>query len=310
MLKIINIIFLGLVLVFMTLFAAFHEDGIIFNNLIYYKELIQRKMTHEKPINRPKCIACEEKNQLQKNPARIAPFIVDYVFGGKIYPCNAVYCKICSMVFFDIAYNDKHMKLLYSDYRSKAYAFFREKYEPGYSNLNSTLVNTIHNDQHINILNLLSTYAPNNKITRILDYGGDRGQVIPPSLKGEKFVYELSGVDAEEGIKKINKLESKYYDFIMCTHVLEHLRQPIESLYEIKNALTDDGIIYIEVPLQLDELNNSQSKTIFMHEHINFFNPKSLKSLLELAGFETIFVGEIAINNFGNVVSALAKKRP
>jgi SAM-dependent methyltransferase len=213
------------------------------------------------------------------------------------------------MVFFDIAYTDKQMKLLYSDYRSRAYAFFREKYEAGYSNLNNHLVNSVHNGQHINILNLLSTYAPNTKFTRILDYGGDRGQLIPPSLKGEKFVYELSGVDTEEGVKKINKINNKYYDFIMCTHVLEHLINPIEVLYEIKNALTDDGIIYIEVPLQLNELNNSQSETHFMHEHINFFNPKSMKSLLELAGFETIFIGEIAINNFGTVVSALAKKR-
>jgi len=46
-----------------------------------------------------------------------------------------------------------------------------------------------------------------------------------------------------------------------------------------------------------------------VYKYINFFNPKSMKSLLELDGFKTIFVGEIAINNFETVVSALAKKR-
>ena len=42
--------------------------------------------------------------------------------------------------------------------------------------------------------------------------------------------------------------ENKKYDFIIITHVIEHLNNPVKTIKNIKKFLSNDGFVFAEVP--------------------------------------------------------------
>jgi len=51
------------------------------------------------------------------------------------------------------------------------------------------------------------------------------------------------------------------FDLIMLKHVLEHLDNPIEQLVSVRDHLTKDGHLFIEVPEIVAEISRSQTPT-------------------------------------------------
>ena len=72
---------------------------------------------------------------------------------------------------------------------------------------------------------------------------------------------------------------------IICSHVLEHLVDPTEVVRSLADYLLDDGIIYVEVPLEIWDCIPLPVEPV---THINFFSPESLRILLEVSGLEVI----------------------
>lgn len=84
---------------------------------------------------------------------------------------------------------------------------------------------------------VLSGFTSVGDAKLLLDYGGDCGQFIPKFLSlSEKFVFDLSDSKAVDGVTKLNSIEGRKFDFIMCCHVLEHTNQPFEELSGLKNT--------------------------------------------------------------------------
>ncbi len=78
----------------------------------------------------------------------------------------------------------------------------------------------------------------------------------------------------------------KKFDVVIMSHVLEHLincRLVISSLREL---LTEDGIIFIEVPNCEDVVELEHS--IFTQPHLHHFTEKSLEFLFKSCGYEII----------------------
>jgi len=73
-------------------------------------------------------------------------------------------------------------------------------------------------------------------------------------------------------ISEIKNLNS-YFDFIIISHVIEHLPNPNYFLNKIKFSLKKNGLIFIEVPCK-DYLFKS-----FDEPHLLFFDKKSIKKL-------------------------------
>jgi len=133
-------------------------------------------------------------------------------------------------------------------------------------------------------------------------------------------------------IQQSSLLQQQQFDFIYFCHTLEHLSDPYCSLIDLKEILTDGGYLYIEVPSEFPKfvyhLNNSIYRHylkwltrnslcfkfvdlvsllfrlklnwpippfgfIKLHEHINFFTPESLTTILHRAGYEVIDIVEI-----------------
>lgn len=91
-----------------------------------------------------------------------------------------------------------------------------------------------------------------------------------PELPGKvTFVEKLSQVP-----------KSPKFDFIHNSHVLEHVNQPVKMLVSLKQYLTANGFMYVEVPYIF---GGYVSPILFPHLHA--FNEQSLTRAVEEAGF-------------------------
>jgi SAM-dependent methyltransferase len=74
------------------------------------------------------------------------------------------------------------------------------------------------------------------------------------------------------------------FDAIICMNVLAHVDDPLSFLVGCKEKLTEQGVILIQ-PSQVRMFENSEFDTIY-HEHISFFNTRSISCLAERAGLK------------------------
>ena len=106
---------------------------------------------------------------------------------------------------------------------------------------------------------------------------------LDPSEKCIQISRDKLGVRVLEGFFSVELLKKENkFDVIILSHVVEHLVFPEEIIGHLSELLTDDGIIYIEVP-NLMRPNNT--KCYFGFEHVNFFSPQSLTNLATQNGF-------------------------
>ena len=141
-----------------------------------------------------------------------------------------------------------------------------------------------------------------------------------------RVVVELSGQPLLPGVERVPSLESlsERPDLVVVAHVLEHLGDPRALLTEIHRTLDSSGLLYVEVPLERPRVRGWHRSRPYAgwvrgvtgrrwsfipvdfasgvsrqlgwkiprlgvvkeSEHINFFTPASLASLLEACGFE------------------------
>ena len=95
------------------------------------------------------------------------------------------------------------------------------------------------------------------------------------------------------------------FNLIVCSHIIEHALTPEKIIAECKNRLTDDGLIYIEVPDAAQYgVNVSAPFADFYFEHINHFDPVHLDMLLKINGMEPLEHGCKRIEASGGLTVA------
>jgi SAM-dependent methyltransferase len=99
---------------------------------------------------------------------------------------------------------------------------------------------------------------------------------------GEQVV---ANVDATELLKNIDQ----FYDLIVISHVLEHLRNPVEVLKALRNSMKADGTLLVVVP-NLDSAPKAFLRKYWGYwqvpVHLTHFNTDSLIYLIENCGFQ------------------------
>jgi hypothetical protein len=262
------------------------------------------------------CICCGSR-ELKKSPAILMPFVAHRVFdwkpveitddwglntiknGWAYTVCNSVQCNDCNMIFLDIRFSDSEMAALYNGYREQQYTELREKYEPGYKERNSAL--DYGSDYIADIELFLSQYLsfPIN----VLDWGGDTGKNTPFKSKCNLFhIYDISNKPVIEGAKKVDKstADKNKYDLVVCSNVLEHVPYPTELILDIKTVMSEDTLLYLEIPLEdiirtAETEINLHEKKKHWHEHINFYTEKSIHSMLKICGLDIIDLQQLQI---------------
>ena len=140
-----------------------------------------------------------------------------------------------------------------------------------------------------------SSSVTSNQNFKMLDYGGYNGflpYAFSQRRKIDSYVADLDkkGLKMAEflGAKTIDlskdKIIEKNFDLITVVHVLEHLDTPVKQLRELKESLSNSGVMYIEVPnLYGFPLADESHKIAFTHY--------SLIKLLKDIGFKVLNFG-------------------
>ncbi|MFG5101130.1 class I SAM-dependent methyltransferase [Campylobacter lari] len=163
----------------------------------------------------------------------------------------------------------------------------------------------------------------------VLDFGSGHGQFL---IMIKNIVKRCCGIEIEEQVKNIykeNQIELfasisdlqktgrflNGFDIVTSAHVMEHLRDPISVLRELKELIKDNGKIIIEVPNANDALltiyqSNAFQNFSYQAGHLFLFNPNTLKILGEKAGLKVDFIKCIQRYPLSNTLYWLANGLP
>lgn len=236
-----------------------------------------------------------------------APVEIDASWGlrtikpGMAYSiCNSLTCTDCNFLFLDIRFSEQELTRLYRGYRDEEYTALRELYEPGYRERNTFL-----NASADYVVEIESFLTPHLTFPiRLLDWGGDTGKNTPFKSNNSLFhIYDISNKSTVDGAQAVS-LETAagtFYDLIVCGQVLEHVPYPAEMILDLRRAMTQDTLLYIEVPNEQLLRDNPECKSLHLkkkhwHEHINFFTRDALLALLSRCSLTLVDMRQSDIN--------------
>ncbi len=125
---------------------------------------------------------------------------------------------------------------------------------------------------------------------RILEYGCGVGQNI--YLSEGAIGYDISSYALEfcrsKGIATVgdlDKIEDGSLDIILCSHVLEHVDRPFDTLREMGRKLKKGGRVVLVLPL---EAQGRSSFDLDTHQHLYAWTFRTINNLLCKTGFRPV----------------------
>jgi hypothetical protein len=255
-----------------------------------------------------KCICCASTN-LEKYPAFLTPFLAHRLFGREDkLKCNTLLCNDCGCVFQDWRYTDAEMHTLYDNYRDAEYIRTRAHYEKGYAAVDKWFEKPVpYMSQIEELLTPFLTFP-----FTILDWGGDDGHNAPFAQERLLLdVYDIGNRPVIPGAVKVDFPDARCYDLIICSNLLEHVPYPAETLWEIKQSMNSETVLYIEIPFEPAMCHVKEfCETGIWHEHVNMFSSNSITKLLQMCNLKVLATRNILakISIYGSVQILLACK--
>lgn len=198
---------------------------------------------------------------------------------------------------YNTFYNQEYRKL-YTGNKSPNSDFFNNQYRTG--------------RQIFNFLNSNGVLSkPLGEITvleigcgagGILQYFREKGCTVNGVDLGEEYIeFGRSQYDLDIDIGNITDISTENsVDLIIYSHVLEHVLTPVTEIQHIHRVLSDDGIVYIELPGVKNLRNNYDLDFLkyLQNAHAYHFSLTTLNNLLKINGFELIVGNEIIYSIF------------
>jgi ubiquinone/menaquinone biosynthesis C-methylase UbiE len=213
-------------------------------------------------------------------------------------------CSDCGLIFLDAIFSDLEIEKIYSYYSNCRQDF-----------------NAI---TEIRYKELLKKFEKVRSTNNILDVGCGIGHFLNvASLAGwNAYGTEISdeacriagqkNKNVHYGELKNIKFQDNHFDVITLFEVLEHVADPSALLQECRRVLRTGGVIYGTTPNynSLDRFLAGDKWKVYHPEHLSYFDIKSLRFLMEKAGFKirSLETKNIAVSGiFGTLL--LNKKR-
>jgi hypothetical protein len=123
---------------------------------------------------------------------------------------------------------------------------------------------------------------------KILDYGGKFGGLLKYFVGDQLDCYLIDyNIEVESGIKRLGSTFNEMppdmlFNVIICSHVLEHVVDPIDTLKQFLPFLKSNGMVYVEVPSQIWQGIPIRSDPV---THVNFFSKDSFRTAILRSGF-------------------------
>jgi len=124
-------------------------------------------------------------------------------------------------------------------------------------------------------------------VKHLSDHGfeADGIDIEPNCVEYAKNTLSLKNI-YHSSLEQFNKADKKYNAIVSCD-VLEHCKNPMAFIESCKGLLKKDGLLYLQVPNVIG-FRIPYGYSLGLPYHIWHYNPKSLKRLLEINGFEVL----------------------
>ena len=194
------------------------------------------------------------------------------------------YCRSCTFLFQNPTYTEDELQNIYKSEGINTLHYYKAVGKSSEQLWDSPIA-------HQNIEKRKAFYASmilSLGGSIILDYGGGSGiNLTHPSLnKKERYVYDF-GKDEHyyaKGISPIMLLDDdNRFDFILCTHVLEHETDPLSTFQKLRKVIKPHGHLFLEIPFDFSERIISRRPGAIWH--INYFNRKSIIEIAKRSGW-------------------------
>jgi 2-polyprenyl-3-methyl-5-hydroxy-6-metoxy-1,4-benzoquinol methylase len=157
----------------------------------------------------------------------------------------------------------------------------------------------------------------------VLDIGTGNGNFL---TEIRSVANEVVGIEPEKrlaesfekrNLKILGSLEEvkTKFDLVTMFHVLEHVPDPINFLESAKNTINQDGTLIIEVPNLNDALlkiydSHAFSNFTFWDNHLYTYNSRTLKTIIEKAGFQSVKIFGIQRYSLANHLYWISRSKP
>lgn len=219
---------------------------------------------------------------------------------------HGMLCRRCGYIFQTPAYEETELAKLYGNVEPdgcQGQACASESREASYQRSTS-------------IYRTVEPWLPPRRI-KMLDVGGRRGELMQTFIAAGHDVSVLDiGAEtaAHEAVRIIQGSflgwAAERFDLIIMSHVLEHTDAPTAFLEHGSTLLTDDGLLYVEVPFELP--TPLVRRHAGDHRHLGYFTNTTLRAFLQKTGYDCLYcrqeidwVGTSLIS----VIRAVARKR-
>ncbi len=127
---------------------------------------------------------------------------------------------------------------------------------------------------------LIKKYISQSDVRHVFEFGAGYGYALK-AIQRQFPSAKLYTNECDQTIKFLSDIHQYaaeiQYDVVIMSHVLEHLEYPQNYLANILNNLKKGGILFIEVPVQTQEL---RQKNVIMEPHVTFFTLSTLRSFM------------------------------
>ncbi len=218
------------------------------------------------------------------------------------------YCEICNSDIFkfiplakfykeyskqyNFPYSSADFETIDPDnfYCPKCFSFDRERlylyYLKRYHNFNPS--------------DILLEFAPSPSFAKMIE------KVFPIQYKTSDLF--MDGVDYKLDIQDLSSISNNSVDFIICSHVLEHIPDDVKAMRNMYNILKRGGKAIMMVPIlkNFDEIDEDPNCTdvaerwrrFGQDDHIRLYSQKVFRERLQFAGFTVeLFKAEQANKN-------------
>lgn len=222
------------------------------------------------------------------------------VFNLKDLRANTIFkCQDCHVQFMNPVYSDEYLTDYYSKYIPEEISEKLRQLHTFVTNDNFKAVNTVVKSKGL-----------------FLDFGsGDGTHAAYAKEQGwDVIAYDVDEASTSNIKQRFNveavsgdffKIDwnGRKFNLVYANQVIEHLKQPVKYLAQLKSILDEHGYLFIAVP-NISSLSNRfkrfleklniRRKNIGNYydtsHHVFYFDPISMQNLLKQSGFEVVYL--------------------
>jgi hypothetical protein len=285
-------------------------------------------------LARPKVCPCCGCGAGREELGLVSPFLARRAFNEGPSLTGLFRCGDCGFAWSRRDLSATEAARLYAGYRGEDYFAQRHFFQPWYTRSKNDSIGSEtemvgRRIAMAEVLTEASARVGSRPTGLVLDFGGDRGQLLKDLPDSEKCVFDLSGIACDPWAKKVDDLDALNgcCDLVMACQVLEHVGDPVEFTRGLVSLARPGGWIFIEVPFEQWSQGSAQarwrerwinwlirkprllmafdflstaSRITFgripaigfwsLCEHLNFFTAESLDALAKRLGIDVVLV--------------------